>query len=542
MTAINDFAFCHCDALTELALPDTVSRLGSSAFGNCGELASVNIPKALCEEGGSASSPFKDCPKLDQITFASGITAIPDNLFFCCTGLTKIDIPETVTSIGRNAFNQCSALHDVNLPHALETLGSSAFASCTAIESIVIPKTLTSAEYAFSGCQSLRDITLEKGLERIPAHLFDGCNGFETVAIPDSVTSIGDGAFHHSSLKSIEIPDSVTAIESSAFYGSQLESITIPDSVSRIDNYLFRDCASLTEIDLGASVTAIGMYAFSGCQSLEAIISRAEDITDISATAFQNIDHVTFYAPHTAETLRAAVRSMNNNSRFIGTDAHDTMTWSWNGLDSATLTIACEHCDIEPCELDAVITSEITAQPTCTADGVRTYTASVPLISDIAYTDKKTEAIAATGHHYGQPQWTWNADGTVTAAFTCTKGDDTQTVNAEVSSEITKPATYEEGGVCTLTAKVTFNGTVYTDTKPEPIPRLYHIGDANLDGRVDIRDVTAIQRHLAEVEPLSEQGLAVADTNGDGVVDIDDATWLQMVLAEFDTMPKNQPA
>ncbi|MEE0958386.1 MAG: RICIN domain-containing protein [Ruminococcus sp.] len=41
------------------------------------------------------------------------------------------------------------------------------------------------------------------------------------------------------------------------------------------------------------------------------------------------------------------------------------------------------------------------------------------------------------------------------------------------------------------------------------------IGDTNLDGSVDIRDVTAIQRHIAELETLNEEQLALADTNGD---------------------------
>ena len=70
----------------------------------------------------------------------------------------------------------------------------------------------------------------------------------------------------------------------------------------------------------------------------------------------------------------------------------------------------------------------------------------------------------------------------------------------------------------------------------------YSIGDVNLDGRVDIRDVTAIQRHIAEIEPLSGQALALADVNGDGEVDIDDATHLLMYLAEFDVVPGEQHA
>ncbi len=59
-------------------------------------------------------------------------------------------------------------------------------------------------------------------------------------------------------------------------------------------------------------------------------------------------------------------------------------------------------------------------------------------------------------------------------------------------------------------------------------------GDANGDSRININDVTAIQRHLAEIEPLTDVQLILADTNGDGVVNINDATHLQNYLAEFD--------
>ena len=60
------------------------------------------------------------------------------------------------------------------------------------------------------------------------------------------------------------------------------------------------------------------------------------------------------------------------------------------------------------------------------------------------------------------------------------------------------------------------------------------IGDANLDGKTNVKDVTAIQRHLAEIESFNANQLVSADVNGDGEVTIDDATHLQTYLAEFD--------
>ena len=59
------------------------------------------------------------------------------------------------------------------------------------------------------------------------------------------------------------------------------------------------------------------------------------------------------------------------------------------------------------------------------------------------------------------------------------------------------------------------------------------VGDANLDGRLNINDVTAIQRHLAEYERLWQPELLLADSDGDGEITVEDATRIRMILAEF---------
>ena len=60
----------------------------------------------------------------------------------------------------------------------------------------------------------------------------------------------------------------------------------------------------------------------------------------------------------------------------------------------------------------------------------------------------------------------------------------------------------------------------------------YLLGDANGDGAVTISDVTAIQRHLAELELLDVAHLHAADVNQDGHLNISDATLIQLYLAE----------
>ena len=84
--------------------------------------------------------------------------------------------------------------------------------------------------------------------------------------------------------------------------------------------------------------------------------------------------------------------------------------------------------------------------------------------------------------------------------------------------------------------KITGEVTVTVTTAKSETPSDYLIGDANCDGVVDIRDVTAIQRHVAEYQILSGIAFSAADTNGDGVVTIGDATHLQMYLADYEVV------
>lgn len=136
-------------------------------------------------------------------------------------------------------------------------------------------------------------------------------------------------------------------------------------------------------------------------------------------------------------------------------------------------------------------------------------------------------------HTYGAPQWTWNGFESATAEFTCGKCGDKHTENATITSLITKQPTLTAEGSCQHTASVTLYEQTYTDVKTEVLPKLYIIGDADGDLRVTIRDVTAIQRHLAQIDILTGVALKAADTNGDGKVTIDDATRLQLYLAEY---------
>ena len=154
--------------------------------------------------------------------------------------------------------------------------------------------------------------------------------------------------------------------------------------------------------------------------------------------------------------------------------AYGEPVWKWNDDFTASATFTCANDTSHVETVNAAVTNEVTTEATCEADGVRTYTAKVTFEGE-EYTDTKTEVIPATGHAYGTPVWKWNDDFTASATFTCANNAaHVENVTATVTNAVTTEATCETTGVRTYTAKVTFEGKEYTDTKTEVIPAKGH--------------------------------------------------------------------
>lgn len=60
------------------------------------------------------------------------------------------------------------------------------------------------------------------------------------------------------------------------------------------------------------------------------------------------------------------------------------------------------------------------------------------------------------------------------------------------------------------------------------------LGDANLDGKVNVKDATAIQKSLAKISTLTGDNATAADVNGDGKLSVQDATTIQKFLANYE--------
>ncbi len=281
VTEIGESAFISCSSLTSVTIGESVSEIGGHAFWGCSSLTSVYISdlEAWCNIifNNWDSTPLWNDASLylngelvTDLVIPDSVTKIGAYAFFNCKSLTSVTIPDSVTKIGAYAFFNCKSLTSVTIPDSVTEIGEYAFRYCSSLTSVTIPDSVTKiGESTFNGCSRLTSVTIGKSVSEIGEQAFYGCSSLTSITIPDSVTKIGGHAFYYcSSLTSITIPESVTEIGEYAFYYcSSLTSITIPDSVTKIGTSTFIGCSSLTSVTIGESVSEIGWYAFYGCGS-----------------------------------------------------------------------------------------------------------------------------------------------------------------------------------------------------------------------------------------------------------------------------------
>jgi hypothetical protein len=116
--SIGKYAFSGC-AATRASLPDSLEKIGESAFHSCEKLTRIRIPDSVYSLGRYA---FSNCHELKSVALSDRLSYVPMQAFLRCYALESITIPDSVTSLDSGAFQDCQKRFAGNWGNGLSQL------------------------------------------------------------------------------------------------------------------------------------------------------------------------------------------------------------------------------------------------------------------------------------------------------------------------------------------------------------------------------------------------------------------------------------
>lgn len=217
VTEIGQQAFMSCKSMVNLTIGNCIDTIANMAFMFCSGLTEIYIPDNVTKIGSS----FGMCTNLINVTIGKGITNIGNSAFSSCNKLVNVVIEGAVSSIGDSAFDACNSLENINIPEGVIDIGAQAFDGCRALKSITLPNSVVSiGSYCFSGCRSLEQFTFGSSINSIGFGSFEGCTVLTYLTINATVPPVEAG-IDSSSIKTIYVPsEAVDAYKAYSTWGS----------------------------------------------------------------------------------------------------------------------------------------------------------------------------------------------------------------------------------------------------------------------------------------------------------------------------------
>ncbi len=396
--------------------------------------------------------------------------------------------------------------------------GGSAFASVQASAAHALPAT------SFFGKKSLASVQLPAGVKSIGFAAFAGCEALRQVTLPATVDSIASYAFSSTGLTAVTLPASVVSMGQGVFSRcSSLASATV--ATAALGDYTFFDCTALSKVVMDKNVAGIGNGAFAGCTALKSLTlpdgsalvrigNEAFVLSGIETLDFSALQHLESVGDWAFATAPVKTIKLPDAVTAIGKGAffYDTALTAAN-VPARVTTVS----DYAFAGDGAAALGTVLKQGHTRIGDYAFYNVSAPasfvIPSSVNYIGTKAmagmtgldtiKALPTTVPALGDSVWA---------------GLDQTAVNLDIPDSV-----------------VARDYASVEQWREFHILKTYLQGDVNIDGHLDVTDVTTLINVILGL-PVQAFNPLVADLNNDGIYNVTDVTTLINLILEDNTI------
>lgn len=156
-------------SITEVNIPEGVTKIGDFAFRSCTNLKSVTLPSTLKTIGSNAFYSTK----ITTLDVPNGVTKINSNAYTSCTSLTTVFLPDTVTTLDTQCFRYDTKISKVTMGEGINSIGTYCFSGCSGLKAVIIRKTASVCPLSNTNAFSSSAISSKTGYIYVPSALVD---------------------------------------------------------------------------------------------------------------------------------------------------------------------------------------------------------------------------------------------------------------------------------------------------------------------------------------------------------------------------------